>query len=296
MTWNNGDIWTCEIELPAAQRVEYKYVILEEQDWTKLENEDSQGLVEITYRTAADPGKTPDVHVIQKQMAIVAWQPGPNRVLQVPSEDELQQLERRDDVLERLPARSVRPLPYTATGRLPPPIYPDPFEGTWEVLRFDPQGQPFLDRHDVWGWASGSSIRGNGPSSNPSSPNSSCPPSSSSTVSSLTFGTSASNGTVTPSSSPMLTSHPLSNISSSPLNSNSSNGGPSQSSNGFATPSLPSSAPQTPSSPNSSSLVSSLIFPSPVCVNASPLRMSMLPPLHNSFDNNGSNGVSHNPK
>lgn len=56
------------------------------QDWTKLENEDSQGLVEITYRSGNEPGKPPDVQVIQKQMAIVAWQPGPNRVLQVPSE------------------------------------------------------------------------------------------------------------------------------------------------------------------------------------------------------------------
>lgn len=56
------------------------------QDWTKLENEDAQGLVEITYRTGSEPGKPPDVQVIQKQMAIVAWQPGPNRILQVPTE------------------------------------------------------------------------------------------------------------------------------------------------------------------------------------------------------------------
>ncbi len=56
------------------------------QDWTKLENEDAQGLVEITYRTGNQPGKPPDVQVIQKQMAIVAWQPGPNRGLKVPTE------------------------------------------------------------------------------------------------------------------------------------------------------------------------------------------------------------------
>ncbi len=56
------------------------------QDWTKLENEDAQGLVEITYRTGDEPGRPPDVQAIQKQMAIVAWQPGPNRTLKVPSE------------------------------------------------------------------------------------------------------------------------------------------------------------------------------------------------------------------
>ena len=31
------------------------------------------------------PGLTP-AQVIQKQMAIVAWQPGPNRIVQVPTE------------------------------------------------------------------------------------------------------------------------------------------------------------------------------------------------------------------
>lgn len=49
MSWTPGDLWTCEIELPAGTRVEYKYVILEEQEWTKLENDESEGLV-ITYR------------------------------------------------------------------------------------------------------------------------------------------------------------------------------------------------------------------------------------------------------
>jgi hypothetical protein len=31
MTWNHGDVWSCEMELPAGQKLEYKYVILEEQ-------------------------------------------------------------------------------------------------------------------------------------------------------------------------------------------------------------------------------------------------------------------------
>lgn len=37
-----------------------------------------------TYRT--QPEGPPDVQQIQKQMAIVAWQPGPNRYVQVPSQ------------------------------------------------------------------------------------------------------------------------------------------------------------------------------------------------------------------
>ena len=37
-----------------------------------------------TYRT--QPDNPPDVQTIQKQMAIVAWQPGPNKVVQVPAE------------------------------------------------------------------------------------------------------------------------------------------------------------------------------------------------------------------
>lgn len=56
------------------------------QDWTKIENEDAEGLVEVTYRSGSEPGWPPDIQVIQKKMAIVAWQPGPNRVTEVPDE------------------------------------------------------------------------------------------------------------------------------------------------------------------------------------------------------------------
>jgi hypothetical protein len=31
MTWLQGDVWQAEVLLPAGQRIEYKYVILEEQ-------------------------------------------------------------------------------------------------------------------------------------------------------------------------------------------------------------------------------------------------------------------------
>jgi hypothetical protein len=42
--------------------------------------------VEVEYRSASDAGRQPDVQIITKQMAIVAWQPGPNRIVQVPTE------------------------------------------------------------------------------------------------------------------------------------------------------------------------------------------------------------------
>lgn len=56
------------------------------QDWTKIENEDAEGVVDVTYRSGSEPGRPPDIQIIQKQMAIVAWQPGPNRMIQVPLE------------------------------------------------------------------------------------------------------------------------------------------------------------------------------------------------------------------
>ena len=41
-------------------------------------------MVTFSYRT--EPESPPDVQTIQKQMAIVAWQPGPNRVVAVPTQ------------------------------------------------------------------------------------------------------------------------------------------------------------------------------------------------------------------
>ena len=52
------------------------------QDWTTQVSEDAEGVVSFRYRT--QPDDPPDVQTIQKQMAIVAWQPGPNRIVQVP--------------------------------------------------------------------------------------------------------------------------------------------------------------------------------------------------------------------
>eukprot|EP00798_Chlamydomonas_sp_ICE-L_P014691 gene14691-20730_t len=154
MTWNSNDIWTVEVNLQAGQRIAYTYVILEEQDWTKVEDQEGQGLGEISYRTGSQPGHPPDVGVIQRQMAIVAWQPGPNRVLQVPSEKELLDLKVGQSI-ERLPALPHQQMPYERTvkaNQYPPSLQPDIFEDTWEVLTTDEEGKPFLDRHDAWGW------------------------------------------------------------------------------------------------------------------------------------------------
>lgn len=43
-----------------------------------------EGVVTTEYRV--NKGELPDVQMITKKMAIVAWQPGPNRVLMVPAE------------------------------------------------------------------------------------------------------------------------------------------------------------------------------------------------------------------
>lgn len=101
MTWTPEDVWMVDIELPAGTRIEYKYVILEEQDWTQQVNQSTEGKVEYTYRVSPDENP-PDIRRITKQMAIVAWQAGPNRILQVPSESELAEL-RPGNIVRRGP-------------------------------------------------------------------------------------------------------------------------------------------------------------------------------------------------
>lgn len=75
------DIQNCKHRIAAAGLDEIGLLL---QDWTKQENEDAEGVVSFSYRTK--PEEPPDVQTIQKQMAIVAWQPGPNRIVQVPSQ------------------------------------------------------------------------------------------------------------------------------------------------------------------------------------------------------------------
>ena len=55
------------------------------QEWTKLENPSAEGVVK-RHRSGSQPESPPDNHTIQMKMAIVSWQPGPNRVLQVPNQ------------------------------------------------------------------------------------------------------------------------------------------------------------------------------------------------------------------
>ena len=106
MAWAKGDVWTADVLLPAGARVEYKYVILEEQDWTTHTSPDAEGVVEYTYRTEEDEdgGSAAPPAVVARRMAIVAWQPGANRVVAVPTEDELAALAPGARV-ERVPAR-----------------------------------------------------------------------------------------------------------------------------------------------------------------------------------------------
>lgn len=166
MSWTPGDIWSVEVELPAGTRVEYKYVILEEQDWTQQVNEAAEGQVEYSYRV--EPASSPpDLQRITKQMAIVAWQPGPNRILQVPTEAELASLQ-PGPAVERV---APPPLPPTqrsygqqAVGRdrgagpsfPPPPEAAAPpraeeLSGVWEKLSLGGDGRVLLERRDVWG-------------------------------------------------------------------------------------------------------------------------------------------------
>lgn len=157
MIWSPGDIWTAEVELPAGARIEYKYVILEEQDWTKQENVDAEGLATFSYRT--EPDDPPDYLTIQKKMAIVAWQPGPNRTVQVPSDPELLSLKPGEVRSRELPRfsnkqRSEKRLPlwpWSQSERPLPDSKPDNIESEeWEVLLLNEEGVPVLQRRDQW--------------------------------------------------------------------------------------------------------------------------------------------------
>ncbi len=179
MGWTPTDLWVVDVELPAGSRVEYKYVVLEEQDWTRQVNELAEGRVDYTYRQAPDDSP-PDVQRITKQMAIVAWQAGSNRVLVVPDEAELAALREAGGVVDRWPvvrkeggagssSGSGRSYGRQAMGRglggsgsssegsgSEGSASEDEDGGdgqgkTWEKLSLDENKQPFLERRDVWG-------------------------------------------------------------------------------------------------------------------------------------------------
>mmetsp|Transcript_14404 Transcript_14404/g.43553 ORF Transcript_14404/g.43553 Transcript_14404/m.43553 type:complete len:374 (+) Transcript_14404:85-1206(+) len=177
MQWSEGDIWSAEFDLPVNSKMEYKYVIMEEQDWTTQVSEDAEGIVSFRYRT--QPDEPPDVQTIQKQMAIVAWQPGPNRLVHLPSEEEVETLE-EGEVRPReaaRPASQQRTSPQYTPGRQygqqalggqgtrgqaaqgapgsrqqqpAGEADDDPLAGTWETLNLA-GGVAMLERRDVWG-------------------------------------------------------------------------------------------------------------------------------------------------
>jgi len=160
MSWTDGDVWTTEVEVPLGTRLEYKYVILEEQDWTKQENEDAEGVV-TTFRVS--PGEVPDVQSITKKMAIVAWQPGPNRVLVVPKEDEYAgMLPGEMKEREPGPSRQERTPPSSRAGSAP---RNDVVYGTREAIMLEDDSTPVLERTDVWGYGDWISRQSQGPPS-----------------------------------------------------------------------------------------------------------------------------------
>ena len=73
-----------QLNFPEGARIEYKYVVLEDQNWTKQDDEAAEGLVPL-YRPSGDVTE-PVTEAIVRKMAIVAWQPGPNLVYTVPSQ------------------------------------------------------------------------------------------------------------------------------------------------------------------------------------------------------------------
>lgn len=172
--WAPGDVWTADTMLPAGARLEYKYVILEEQGWTRQTRSDAEGVVEYEWRSdSGSPSPPPAPAVVARAMAIVAWQPGANRVLAVPSEEELAAL-RPGVSVSREPAVPRRARPFGSAPLVGAPSTPggtscdssDDDErcvvdqaGTTETLTLDADGVPVLHRVDVWGGGAPSPTR-----------------------------------------------------------------------------------------------------------------------------------------
>ena len=148
MCWEPDDIWVVEVELPAGSKVEYKYVILEEQDWTQQVNASTEGTVEYSYRVHPETSP-PDIQKITRKMAIVAWQSGPNKVLHVPSEKDIESIPKNKKILREFNC-NVGGLgsKWTTMG------YEDSFTKDasfcQEILYID-DNRPMLERRDCWG-------------------------------------------------------------------------------------------------------------------------------------------------
>ena len=160
MSWEPQDHWVVEFELAAGSVLEYKYVILEEQDWTQQRSAATEGEVEYEYRTSKeDP---PDVQRITRRMAIVAWQSGGNRLLMVPSEEEIQQVAGNGGGWRTFQARvsgAAAAAPWTSVDE-GSGSDDDELVLCREHLRLDEAtGQAVLERIDVWGSAGVSPYR-----------------------------------------------------------------------------------------------------------------------------------------
>lgn len=112
------------------------------QEWTKISNPNAQGIVK-KHRSGQLPETPPDNQTIQLQMAIVSWQPGPNRVLEVPSQ--VRFLCHAACVLRHLAAlimlpKSVTSLPWLSQPGQPQQVRPakppsrSPTPGTYSVV------------------------------------------------------------------------------------------------------------------------------------------------------------------
>ena len=170
MSWEPEDRWVVEFELPAGSRLEYKYVILEEQDWTQQVNATTEGTMDYSYRVHLEV-TPPDVQKITRKMAIVAWQSGPNRVLHVPDEVDIDRaMGGIGDVVSNSSGSSSSgpgkalyrefEASVGGEGSLWSPVdmasvETDAHAGNdglcREFLYADEDGRPMLDRRDVWG-------------------------------------------------------------------------------------------------------------------------------------------------
>ena len=151
MCWEPEDRWVVEFELPVGSKLEYKYVILEEQDWTQQMNAATEGMVEYSYRVQPEVNP-PDVQKITRRMAIVAWQSGKNRVLHVPSEEEILSAQQAgvDGLWREFDGKvGGAQAPWNASANSGSSSRSN--ELCWERLFVEESGQPSLDRQDVWG-------------------------------------------------------------------------------------------------------------------------------------------------
>lgn len=151
MSWEPNDVWVVEVELPAGSKVEYKYVILEEQDWTQQVNASSEGTVDYSYRVQPETSP-PDVQKITRKMAIVAWQSGPNRILHVPSEKEIESIPRNKQIHREFEADAASlPTKWTTKDADAKILVDTSKKLSQEVLYIDEENRPILERRDVWG-------------------------------------------------------------------------------------------------------------------------------------------------